>query len=249
MPKSKRLPAVEGSPLDRLISEGVRIQSIPGIVFAALLFTLSSVFSRFDWTSSLILWGFYLADWALLAASPRLDISFGPPKPPVLLLALLRAPFVLLPPPWWLIVEGLGTLLVVYGFWVEPSRLFVTRETLQTSKLNLKSPLRILHVGDLHIERASIRERKLVECARKLEPDLILFSGDLLSYSNVDDQLARTVARDVLSSLRAPLGVYAVAGSPRGMTSICSVCLARTTPTWTCRPWSRTSPTGAPSRS
>jgi len=53
-----------------------------------------------------------------------------------------------------------------------------------------------------------------MERAQELNPDLILFSGDLLSYSNVDDQSARTEARNVLSSLHAPLGVYAVAGSP-----------------------------------
>jgi len=214
MPRSKHLPAVEGSPLDRLISGAVRIQSIPGIVFAALLLALSVIVTRFDWTCSIIFWGIYLIDWALLAAPRRLRISYGPPKPPVLLLALLRAPFALLPAPWWWIVELLGTVLVVYGFWIEPSRLFLTKEKLQIPKLKLRTPLRVLHVGDLHMERPSVREKKLVEMVRELSPDLILFSGDLLSYSNVDDEVARAAARDVLSTFHAPLGVYAVAGSP-----------------------------------
>jgi predicted MPP superfamily phosphohydrolase len=192
----------------------MRIQSIPGLVFAALLFSLASIVTGFDWTVSLTLWGFYLIDWALLAAPPRLGISFGPPKPTVLLLALLRAPFAYLPSPWSWIVEGLGTLLVVYGFWIEPSRLLVTRETLESSKLRLKDPLRILHIGDLHVERTSVRERKLAEWARRLEPDLILFSGDVLNYSTVGDPIASKEARAVLSGLWAPHGVYAVAGSP-----------------------------------
>jgi predicted MPP superfamily phosphohydrolase len=214
MSKRKRLPAVEGSPLDRVISKGERIESIPALPFALLLLALSSLSARFESSDSLVLWGIFLIDWALLAALPRLGISYGPPKPSVVLLAVLRAPFMLLPHPWAWVLQALGTVLVIYGFWIEPSRLVVSRQRLRSPKLDLAAPLRVLQLGDLHLERLSVRERKLVEAARRLQPDLILFTGDVLSYSNVDDPSARAVARDVLAGLVAPLGVYAVAGSP-----------------------------------
>ena len=58
------------------------------------------------------------------------------------------------------------------------------------------------------------RERKLMARVEFLRPDLILFSGDVLSYSTVEDDEARRLARSILGSLQAPLGVFAVAGSP-----------------------------------
>jgi predicted MPP superfamily phosphohydrolase len=49
---------------------------------------------------------------------------------------------------------------------------------------------------------------------RTLQPDVILFSGDFLNLSNIHDPVAWEACRSVLKELAAPLGVYAVSGSP-----------------------------------
>jgi predicted MPP superfamily phosphohydrolase len=105
-------------------------------------------------------------------------------------------------------------LLVIYGFWIEPGRLTVTRQTLRSTKLKPGAPLRILHLGDLHVEHVTQRERELIRLAGDLRPDLILFSGDFLNLSYIDDPRAQADCRWVLERLDAPLGVYAVTGSP-----------------------------------
>jgi predicted MPP superfamily phosphohydrolase len=127
----------------------------------------------------------------------------------------MRLPFALLPLPYALVMQIIGTLLVVYGFWVEPHRLGVTRQTLRTPKLRAGQPLRVLHLGDLHAEIAQTRrERQLVELVRACQPDVILFSGDFINLSYLQDKRAWEVARQVLRELDAPLGVFAVSGSP-----------------------------------
>ncbi len=214
MGKRTRTPGVEGSTLELLVSGGERIQSIPGILFALLLLGVAMITTRITWPAVGLMWGFFLLDWILMAALQKLNISYGPAKPPTLLLAILRTPFALFPSPWIWILQTFGTLLVVYGFWLEPQRLVVTKQYLSTEKLDLSTPIRIMHIGDLHLERITKREQKLIERAQSLEPDLILFSGDILSYSYVDDGIAQQEARVVLSQLAANTTVFAVAGSP-----------------------------------
>jgi hypothetical protein len=196
------------------VNGGQHIQSIPSLIFALLLLGIAIVATRITWPAVWALWGFFLLDWSLMAALPALQISYGPAKPPTLLLAILRAAFALFPSPWIWILQSIGTLLVVYAFWIEPQRLVVTKQHLSTEKLDLMTPIRILHFGDLHVERITKREQKLIEMARSLEPDLILFSGDVLSYSNIDDGIAQQEARAVLSQIASNQTIYAVAGSP-----------------------------------
>ena len=190
------------------------MHSLGSLLFALLLFTIAFVASRFDPISALVLFAFYLGDWVILSMLPRAGKSFGPPKPPVFLLALLRAPFALLPFPWWILVEFVGTALVIYAFWLEPHHLSFTTQTLQSPKLGFTKPLRVLHLADIHVERITNRDRALLDMVHALAPDLILFSGDFLNLSYTQDALAQEHARSVLVELNAPLGVYAVSGSP-----------------------------------
>src|SRR5205085_11565360 len=128
------------------------------------------------WLAALGLWLFSLSDWALLRALPVVGRSFGPAKPPAAMLALLRLPPALLPLPLALAAELTGTLLLIYGFWIEPLRLGVTHQTLHTPKLQAAKPLRLLHLGDLHAEIGlTTREQKLTKLVSDLAPDLILF--------------------------------------------------------------------------
>jgi len=166
-------------------------------------------------------------DAALLAALPLLHLSFGPVQPPLLALAAVRwlascaaaLAGLWLPPVWpfpallafHLILSGLS----VYGCMVEPFRLTLTRLEVSSPKLaRLRQPLRILHLSDLHMERATPRDQRVLALAAQLVPDLILLTGDYLNLSYADDDRAVAHAREWLSCLAAPLGVYAVLGTP-----------------------------------
>lgn len=211
----QHFPGTHGNQFDLVLRFLDQIEALPAPVFAGLLLGLAALPTLGQWAWTLGLWAFLLADWALLAALPRAGKSFGPAKPPALMLAVLRLPFALLPWPFAPAAQLIGTALVVYAFWIEPHRLTVTRQTLRSPKLAPGAPpLRLLHLGDLHIERVTQRERDLIALTRALEPDVIVFTGDFLNLSNIHDPVAWEACRSVLRELAAPLGVYAVTGSP-----------------------------------
>lgn len=210
----KTFPGTVGGPFEILVTSGNLVENLPHFIFLPLLFLLAVAPNLSSWSRALGLFAFYLVDWALIALLPRLEISYGPSKPQALLLAILRLPFAFLPDLWFWGVQILGTGLVVYGFWVEPQWLSVDRQSLKSEKLVRGRALRILHFGDLHMERMRRIDHHLIREVRDLEPDMILFSGDALSYSSVDDPIAWEAANRVFSRLDAPLGVYAVPGSP-----------------------------------
>jgi uncharacterized protein len=224
MPTSKRdfthvqhFPGTHGNRFDVFLRIADIVEGLPAPVFALLLAALAALPALLwrSWAGWLGLWAFLLSDWTLLAALPRFQRSFGPAKPPTLLLAAMRLLVGLLPPLVSLPFQLLGTLLVIYGFWIEPHRLGLTRQTLRSAKLSLPRPLRLLHLGDLHAEIAVTgRERELIRQVRAAEAHLILFSGDFLSLSYLHDERAWAAAREVLQELHAPLGVFAVSGSP-----------------------------------
>ena len=208
-------PGTHGSPFDVILRAARFIQGLPRPVFVALLAGLALLAARAQWPLAGSLFAFFLGDWALIATLPRAQKSFGPAKPPTLVLALLRAPFALLPGPVALAAQVIGTGLVVYSFWIEPHRVQLTRQALHSPKWTAGSPpLRVLHLGDLHVERLTDRERQLVALTRETAPDLILFSGDFLNLSNVYDPQAWDAVRTIFRDLSAPLGVFVVTGSP-----------------------------------
>ncbi len=213
----KSFPGLQGNRFEILLRAADFVQALPAPIFALLLLTLAALpgLARGSCLLGAVLWLFLLGDWALLAGLPRLGQSFGPAKPPVLILAFLRLPFALLPLPYALLPQAIGTALVIYGFWVEPQRLGVTRQALRSPKLRAGRPLRVLHLGDLHAEIGlTRRERRLIELVRECQPDVILFSGDFLNLSYLNDPRAGEVAHTVLRELQAPLGAFAVSGSP-----------------------------------
>lgn len=170
---------------------------------------------------------FVALDWALLASLPRLKLSFGPVKPPLLALAVLRlsltAALVLL---WAVIPIGspLGIPAVInlslsagiaYACLIEPFALKVSRVDLAFRKLSLEPPtLRVVQITDIHLERTTKRERKLVALVKSLQPDLILMTGDYLNHSYIGEETAIEHVRFLIQELEAPCGIYAVPGTP-----------------------------------
>lgn len=210
----EEFPGHRGNRFDTLMRlvETVTLLSLP--LFAIVLFAVALLITRGDPARAVLLWSFFAVDWGMLALLPRAGKSFGPPQPPTFMLSLMRLPFAWLPDPWFVITELIGTALVFYGFWIEPHALQVTRQTLRSSRLKFKQPLRVVHLGDIHVERLTGREAQILRLVDELAPDLILFSGDILNLSYTHDPVAHAHGRRVLAGLAAPLGVFAVSGSP-----------------------------------
>lgn len=175
-----------------------------------------------------------LLDWGLIAALPKWGLSFGPVSISVVFMffARLGAALMVFSAAWLLRLlrrsemsrrAMLGVLLTVNliilaaevdAFYIEPFALQTTRLPLAGPETGLGRPLRILHLTDLHVERITRRERDLLARVERLQPDLIVLTGD---YPNIDyntDPLTLQDTRQVLAGLRAPYGVYAVSGSP-----------------------------------
>ena len=168
---------------------------------------------------------FTLADGIGLALLPHAGRSFGPITPPLLALTLGHTSLTFAVGLLW--ASGPGLLLTIalhlaisgaflYATWIEPFRIGVTRAELRSPKLDGHTPLRLLHITDLHIERITSRERELLRLVEELAPDVILLTGDYLSMSSVHDERSLAEARDLLARLcavtRGP--VYAITGSP-----------------------------------
>jgi predicted MPP superfamily phosphohydrolase len=209
----KHFPGTLNNEFDRILRKFDDIEKIPASLFSIILFLLATSVTYPNYGKTLILFAFFVGDWLLLYFLPKKKISFGPPKPPTLILALLRLPFVLFPFPIWVLFELIGTILVIYGFWIEPQKLTVTYQTLETDKCPEGFSLRVLHLGDLHLERITQREKQLNTYIQQLKPDLILFSGDFLNLSYNEDPVAIQQVREILKEWNAPLGVFAVTGS------------------------------------
>ena len=170
---------------------------------------------------------FMAADMTLLLTLPQQKVSYGPWKAQLFVLAMPRlattiglafvAP--LLRDNWslWLFlgIQVLGTAAFIRGYFVEPFKLKLTAVMTFTDRLSLGTePIRVLHISDLHIERLTDREAKVLELASEAKPDLIVISGDYVNLSyNRDPETLRQV-RQLLSQLSAPYGVFATLGSP-----------------------------------
>ncbi len=168
---------------------------------------------------------FLALDGAMLALLPRAKRSWGPVTPPLLALTGVRLLIfwlmaLIFPANAHMIGLSLTALLqlalgatAIYATWIEPFRLGVTRRRYVHPR-GPDRPLRLLHISDLHVEGWSPREAAVLAQAEALEPDLIVITGDYLNLSSINDPAAQRDVRELLSRLEAPLGVYAISGSP-----------------------------------
>lgn len=104
----------------------------------------------------------------------------------------------------------------IVGIWprfIEPQQIF-------TKKLHLPIPnspqslkgFKILQFSDLHLNKRvkdSFLE-KVIKTANSLKPDLVVFTGDFLCYSALEDKKR---LQDFLSQFKAPYGCYAILGN------------------------------------
>ena len=166
-----------------------------------------------------------LGDWLVLTILPRLRVSFGPTQSQWLSLVAMRILVALafaiagwlsgLPLDALVIAAQIfGSALVVYGFYGEPARLRLSRITLKAPMLGRGAKVKLLHIADVHLERHGTRENQLLEWARRLQQDAIMFTGDFLNLSNVHDGEAQQQSRRLWQELCGIAPVYAVSGSP-----------------------------------
>lgn len=211
-------------PLKGLVDFTAHFSRMPLLMILGLALAASGCVA-WVWSSIWVGVGFGLfmvGDWVMLSTLPRFGRSYGPPQLPWLSLTILRLVLAsvlwLGPRSWALPVGGLAQLglwlVAAYACWVEPSRLGVTQITLRFPRLNGSPPLRLLHLSDLHVERFTARERRLLSLVKELAPDVIVVTGDYLNISFTHDGTVQQQARHVLRELRAPGGVYAITGSP-----------------------------------
>ena len=169
-----------------------------------------------------ILGGATLADAALLWALPRLGRSFGPVQGPLAVFTLgrhaLSVPLAALPVGWAL--PALAALhaalfgLSLWGHLVAPFRVSVERVRLPVLPRDVTPALRLVFLSDLHMERMTARERWVQREVDRLAPDLVLFGGDVLNLSYVEDPRAQADAVRFFEALAAAHPLVAVLGNP-----------------------------------
>ena len=120
------------------------------------------------------------------------------------------------------ITLGIIVLLIVsclvWGVFIEPSRLIVHQETIQIDNLPKElSGLRIALIADIHSGGPFIDDNKLrqiVELTNQQNPDLILLLGGYMSPNSWHSRRVEPeVTAAAMKNLHAPLGVYAVLGN------------------------------------
>jgi uncharacterized protein len=109
-------------------------------------------------------------------------------------------------------VFGLSVGGAIYSLFLEPSWILTTRRTIRIPGLS-KALVgkRIVHLTDLHLGAAS--PLYVERCARltmDLKPDLVALTGDYTG-NNRRHQAERVA--DILSTISAPLGVFATSGN------------------------------------
>jgi hypothetical protein len=215
---------LEGSLLHRLLVASNRVQTLPLALLlgiAAFNAGLVVLATRFSLPHLIVFLGAAALNWLLLYQLRATRRSFGPDRPSALALTIVFAAvsaitgFAGVGALPLLTVLSAITAVVFYATWVEPMHIGVTQQRLSTPRWKAGGPpLRLLHIGDIHVEYLGRREQQLNRLVKDLQPDLILFSGDFVNLSNTHDPQSEADIRVIISGWRAPLGVYCVPGTP-----------------------------------
>lgn len=103
------------------------------------------------------------------------------------------------------LVVAAGLVAATDAFLVEPYRIEVTHSSVEAP---LTRPLKIAHLSDLHTSGLGRRERQLLARLDAEHPDVIVITGDTVTWGHPYDNI-----RPLLSRLHAPLGIWLVRGN------------------------------------
>lgn len=102
--------------------------------------------------------------------------------------------------------------LRIYATHIEPHWLILRNATITTAKIT--KPLRILHISDIQSDTVGKYEIKVFNRIKDQQPDLILFTGDLLQPmppATIQSELPKIAA--LFRTLHPPLGILGVYGN------------------------------------
>jgi predicted MPP superfamily phosphohydrolase len=108
--------------------------------------------------------------------------------------------------PLKIIVLLITILILIYSTCFEPYQLESSFHEISIGKSGKR--LLVAHVTDLHTEGLGTIELKLIDSIRSNKPDIIFITGDIATPGGTVKGY-----EDVLSKLKAPLGVYFVQGN------------------------------------
>lgn len=108
------------------------------------------------------------------------------------------------------------TLIVLYSRYIEPTRLTTKEITINNQNIEKDfDGLKIVHFSDLHYKRIITKKRinKIIEEINLINPDIIVFTGDLIdSDSNITEDDIKYL-EETLKKINSKYGKYAVLGN------------------------------------
>lgn len=123
----------------------------------------------------------------------------------------------------WRIIKGIlgviftiiliGVCVFIDARYIEPKLLTVKEQEIMTSKLRLSKPLKVVQFSDVHLgQDYTLGDfKRVVDKINELEPDVIIFTGDLIDDNkNFSEEEGATA---LLKDLQATYGKYAVYGN------------------------------------
>lgn len=124
-------------------------------------------------------------------------------------------------------VSALGAVLLAYSYFIEPTRLVATTDTLYIKNWNAAfDGLKIVLIGDIHGGSNGATEEKLrqvVTLTNQQNADIVVLLGDYVSQKVENRPVSQRTLRmpmetiaDNLSGIRATYGVFAVLGNHDG---------------------------------
>lgn len=114
------------------------------------------------------------------------------------------------------ILWDLFCIFSIVGIWpryIEPNLIFTTHTSLPIKNLSPSlEGLKILQISDLHINPLTSDKflNKIIVKSKALAPDLIVFTGDFICYSTLNESERLS---SFLNQLSAPYGCYAILGN------------------------------------
>src|SRR5438105_1212916 len=106
-----------------------------------------------------------------------------------------------------IIVACAGALVVLYASLIERNWFALRRHRIPCLPPG-SSPMRILHVSDLHLRTAQRRKRAFLKGLARVEPDLVIGTGDFIGDAHSND-----AAVDAVTAIGARDGALYVLGS------------------------------------
>lgn len=105
----------------------------------------------------------------------------------------------------------------IYARFIEPNFLIVHYENIKSSRINEgRAGLKILQFSDMHVSEYFDEKnlKKVVEKVNGENPDIVVFTGDLIDeYNHYENKDNVNEIWEELSLINAPLGKYAVYGN------------------------------------